>query len=91
MWKERILGTNEMFCGPLQMQFYVTGNNVQLRGDTHRRVMMIRLESTHERPELRSDFTEKNLVAYKKNRRPHLVRAAPTVLRAHFPSRASPT
>ncbi len=84
MWKERILGTNEMFCGPLLTQFYATGNNVQLRGDTHRRVMMIRLESTHERPELRSDFTEKNLLAYVRDRRPHLVRAALTILRAYF-------
>jgi len=61
----------------------VTGNNLVLRGDLSRRVLRVRLVTELERPESRSEFRHPDIEAYVSNRRPEIVNAALTILRAH--------
>jgi putative DNA primase/helicase len=85
VWRDRILGhskrTGDM---PLTTVWTATGNNVKLRGDTHRRVIPSRLESDRERPEERSDFKYPDLLGHVRLHRPELVVAGLTVLLAHL-------
>lgn len=81
-WKERLLGTNRRYEGPLHVSWYATGNNVQLAAHTARRVCHVRLESAEERPELRAGFRHRNLRAHVRENRGRLLSAALTVLRA---------
>ncbi|HVT97321.1 MAG TPA: DUF3854 domain-containing protein [Acidobacteriaceae bacterium] len=82
-WKDRILGGNNQFNGPLNVTWYATGNNVYLIGDTPRRVMPIRLESPLECPEDRGDFKYPDLRKHVRNNRGELLSAALTILRAY--------
>jgi hypothetical protein len=82
-WKDRILGGNRMCDVPLYVAWYATGNNVVLGADLPRRVCHVRLESPLERPELRKDFTHKNLLAFVRKNRRKLLGAALTILRAY--------
>src|SRR5262249_56708928 len=81
-WKDRLLGGNRVYDGPLHITWYGTGNNVQLVGDTPRRVCRVCLESRLERPEERSDVTYPDLRRHVVARRGELLSAALTVLRA---------
>src|SRR5262249_9630838 len=81
-WKERLLGGHRLYDGPLHVTWYGTGNNVQLVGDTPRRVCRICLESKLERPEERSDVRYPLLRQHVGGRRGELLSAALTVLRA---------
>ena len=83
-WKDRILGGNRMFDGPLNLAWYGTGNNVQLHADTSRRVCHVRLETADERPETKSGFKYPNLRDHVRNYRGPLLSAALTVLRAWY-------
>jgi hypothetical protein len=85
-WQDRILGRSEMTPElPLITTWYATGNNVALRGDAVRRVLPCRLETNEEKPEERTGFTiEEPLLRYVGRRRPELVAAALTILRAYF-------
>jgi hypothetical protein len=84
-WRDRILGqskrTGEM---PLTACWFATGNNVRLRGDTHRRVIPCRLEPGCERPEERSGFKYPDLLGHVREHRPGLVVAGLTILLAHL-------
>ena len=80
-WKDRLLGGNKDFDGPLNVTWFGTGNNVQLGADTSRRVCHIRMESPDERPELKSDFRHKELRVYVRKHRGELLAAALTILR----------
>ncbi|MBX9622703.1 MAG: hypothetical protein K2X82_02710 [Gemmataceae bacterium] len=80
-WKDRLLGANRVFHGPLHVVWYATGNNVQLGADTSRRVCHTRLESDRERPEERGDVRHPDLRAHVRANRPRLLSAALTVLR----------
>ena len=81
-WKDRILGSNRIFDGPLDMVWYGTGNNCELRADTSRRTCHIRLESPAERPEERSGFRFPKLREHILRNRSELLTAALTILRA---------
>jgi hypothetical protein len=82
--KGRILGESRMSGDvPLNTVFYASGNNLGLRGDALRRVVPIRLESTLDRPEERTDCKEKDLLGYVKRERGRLVAAALTIVRAY--------
>ncbi|MBN9517923.1 hypothetical protein J0H58_05275, partial [bacterium] len=81
-WKDRVLGENRVYDGPLQVVWFGTGNNVQLRADTARRVCHVRLESPDERPELREGLKSPDLRAHLLTRRGPLLSAALTILRA---------
>src|SRR5690606_14658084 len=56
VWKDRILGGNEMGSWPMRMVFYATGNNPEVGGDTFRRIVRIRVEADCENPSERSGF-----------------------------------
>ncbi len=83
-WKDRVLGVNRTYDGPLHVTWFATGNNVQFRADTARRVCPIRLESPHERPELRDDLRYPNLRSHVLANRGRLLTAALTILRAYI-------
>ena len=80
-WKDRLLGGNRMFNGPLYVTWFATGNNVQLQADTSRRVCHARMESADERPELRAGFKYRALRAHVRANRGRLLSAALTILR----------
>jgi hypothetical protein len=84
-WSDRILGRSEMAAGlPLNVTFFATGNNVELKGDSVRRIIPARLVSPEERPEERTGFAiEGDLLAYVRRERVRLVTAALTLLCAH--------
>lgn len=81
-WKDRVLGGNKVYDGPLHVAWFATGNNVQLRADTSRRVCHVRMESKHERPELRTGFRYADLRHHLKQHRSIYLSSALTILRA---------
>jgi hypothetical protein len=83
-WKDRVLGGNKIYDGPLHVVWFGTGNNVQIHADTSRRVCYVRMESKEERPELRTGFRYPNLRQHIRRRRATFLSAALTVLRAWF-------
>ncbi len=80
-WKDRLLGGNRVFDGPLNVVWYGTGNNCELRADTSRRTCHVRMESTDERPEERGGFRYPNLRQHLRRNRDRLLSAALTILR----------
>jgi hypothetical protein len=83
-WKDRLLGGNRVYDGPLHVCWYGTGNNVQLHADTARRVCHVRMETQDERPELRTGFKYPDLRAHVRASRGRLLSAALTILRGWF-------
>jgi hypothetical protein len=82
-YSARVLGKSEMSAElPAHTLLFATGNNVQIRADTARRILRVRLDSKHERPEDRQGFKHPDLREWVRAERPRLVRAALTVLRA---------
>jgi hypothetical protein len=82
-WKDRILGGNTQYDGPLTVTWYVTANNLNVMGDTGRRLLPIRLESNMERPEERGNFKYPDLRAHVLKERGRLLSACLTILRAY--------
>lgn len=83
-WKDRVLGSNKVYDGPLHVAWFATGNNVQLAADTARRCSHCRLETLHERPEQRTDVRYADLRAHVRATRGSLLSAALTVLRGWY-------
>lgn len=79
--RARILGLSKAPELPTNACVTATGNNLVLVGDMTRRAIVCRLDSKHERPELRY-FTSNPVKAVKADRGRYLV-AALTVLRAY--------
>jgi hypothetical protein len=63
---------------------FATGNNIAILGDTTRRVLISRLETTEENPEDRTGFRHTDLLGWVRENRPRLVVAALTILRGWF-------
>jgi hypothetical protein len=82
-WKDRILGGNNQYDGPLNATWYATANNAYIVGDTSRRVLPIRLVSPEEHPEERAGFKYPDLRAHVRARRGELLSHALTILRAY--------
>jgi hypothetical protein len=80
-WKDRILGGNKVYDGPLHICWYATGNNVQLHADTARRVCHCRMETADERPEMKTGFKYPDLRAHVRANRGTLLSAALAILR----------
>jgi hypothetical protein len=80
-WKDRLLGGNRGYDGPLHVCWYATGNNVQLRADSARRVCHIRMETAEERPEMKTGFRHPDLRAHVRAHRGPILSAALTILR----------
>jgi hypothetical protein len=92
-YRGRVLGKLEMTPDlDLICVFYATGNNLSVCGDTPRRVLPTRLESTLEHPEERDDFTIKgcscgcqgDLIDHARRDRGRLYVVALTILRAYI-------
>ncbi|MFO0847317.1 MAG: hypothetical protein U0871_01985 [Gemmataceae bacterium] len=80
-WRDRLLGTNRVYDGPLDVTWFATGNNCELRADTGRRTAHIRLETPDERPELKAGFKHPHLRRHVRRDRGRLLAAALTLLR----------
>lgn len=81
-FKDRVLGESETQELPNKALFLLTGNNLVLTGDTHRRVLLVRLDSQQERPFTRQfDFDPQQHVI---KHRQQLVVAALTIVRAYI-------
>ncbi len=77
----RILGKSERVILPTGVVIIATGNNLQLAGDAARRAVKGRIDSGEERPDRREfPFDPRQLA---RERRPQLVAAALTILRAY--------
>lgn len=83
-WSDRILGRTEKIDLPLFATWYGTGNNVSTGPDTARRVLHIRLDSPHERPELRDGFAFPDIRRHVREHRSEYLSAGLTLLRAYF-------
>lgn len=89
IWEDRLLGQNVEVELPLLVTWYVTGNNIDLKGDLGRRCVHIRLESPEEKPEHRGGFRHPRLLDWLEKERRHLLPAALTLL-AGFRADPSP-
>lgn len=79
-WQSRILGENRKVAVPTNALFLASGNNLMFKGDMTTRALLCRMDARVERPETRRfDVDLKTAIP---KRRPHLVTAALTVLRA---------
>jgi len=78
----RILGKSEVPTLRWRAVIVATGNNLEVIGDTTRRVLVSRLEPPQDSPEDRTDFRHPDLLAWVREERPRLVAAALTILRA---------
>jgi hypothetical protein len=79
--EDRILGVSRTARVPTNALFMANGNNVQVVGDTHRRVVACRIDAG-EAPEQRR-FQQQNLLGYVEQHRRELVAAGLTILRAY--------
>lgn len=80
----RPLGSGYLISTPTNICMLVTANNLDVRGDLRRRVMLVRLDARVERPELRR-FTVDFLQEIARQRG-ELVQAALTIVRAYLAS-----
>lgn len=79
-YKDRVLGESTTQELPNRALFLITGNNLVLTGDTHRRVLMVRLDAQQEQPFTR-EFAFNPQQAVIQNRQ-QMVVAALTIVRA---------
>jgi primase-polymerase (primpol)-like protein len=81
---DRMLGKNEQREAPMTCVFFSSGNNMQFKSDTARRVIPIDLDPKMEHPEQRTGFRQDDLEAWVLANRPHLVMAALTIVKAYM-------
>jgi len=81
-FEDRILGKSVILETLNDTSWFVTGNNIQLAQDTAERCVNVRLQSSEEKPHLRTDFKYPNLFETVSERRGELLSAALTVLKA---------
>ena len=79
---DRVLGVSETQELPNKALFLVTGNNLVLTGDTHRRVLKVRLDAEAEQP-FRREFAFDPLERVIRERQ-KIVVAALTIIRAYI-------
>lgn len=82
-WSDRQLGASEAPPLPNVTTWLATGNNLEPRGDTVRRVLVVRLEVMVERPQERTGFKRNLAGGYALEHRAALLGAALTLLRAY--------
>ncbi len=82
-WKDRLLGQNKTIEAPCNTVWSATGNNLEVSGDTTRRVLRARLDCASEKPEDRDDFKHPKLLPWVVSQRARLAVAGLTILRAH--------
>ena len=83
IWGGRVLGKSERVQVPNKVTFVATGNNLQIKGDLGRRALRCCLDPAEERPEERRGFRHLHLLKLVRERRPELVVAVLTLVRAY--------
>ena len=81
--KFRILGLGETHKLRWSSVLLGTGNNISFADNTHRRILLPRLEPPEERPEEHKGFRHADLKGWARENRPRLVAALLTVLRGY--------
>ena len=89
VWRDRLLGRNQSFVGPLDVVWYGTANNAELRADIGRRTCHIRIETAAERPGEATGFKYPDLRGHVRARRGVLLSAALTILRGYIRARST--
>jgi hypothetical protein len=82
VWSDRILGKSETAELPARVLLSASGNNVEVRGDSVRRVVRCHIDPRVEKPEQRA-FEIVDLAAYCLDHRQELLQAAFTILAAY--------
>jgi len=85
-WQGRILGSTQMVTVPNRSAWFVTGNNISVRGDLVRRAVRCYIDVDCEQPERRDSFRIRDLEAHVLKHRGRLVAAAMTIIRAYTAS-----
>lgn len=92
---DRILGKSQSFSGKWKVTWLANGNNIQIKGDSARRIIPVELKTELSNPELRSDFVIKNIEQYVADNRTELVTAVLTLLKGYigegFPEKENTT
>lgn len=83
IWKGRRLGHSQMIEAPMRTIWYATGNNVQYKGDIHRRVIPCSMDCSENDP-YEKEFEIENLIRFVKKNRPKYMRCCLTILRGFF-------
>lgn len=78
----RRLGNSELLNTPTNSAFIATGNNLDIRGDLKRRILLTRIDAKLERPERRK--FARDVLEDAARRRGELVAAALTIVRAYI-------
>lgn len=82
--QDRRLGVTEMVPMPMRALWLVTANNLTLSNELVGRALHVRLETSLENPEHRTDLKYNPLIPHVHKERPKLASAVLTVLRAYF-------
>jgi putative DNA primase/helicase len=82
-WTDRILSRNDVPSLPQRMTLAASGNNIGVRGDTVRRVLLCSMDANVESPELRT-FKRQNLITDIQRDRSQLLGHVFTILKAHL-------
>lgn len=83
VWVDRKLGKMDILRAENNATWIVNGKNLALAPDMAQRCLHIRLQCDEEKPELRSEFKYIDLEATALEKRPELLGAALTILRAY--------
>ena len=78
---DRVLGVSQTATVPTNALLLANGNNLAVKGDTHRRIIAARIDAG-EHPEERA-FKRPKVLTYVEENRPALVAAGLTILRAY--------
>ena len=78
---DRKMGTNDNISTPFTTVMFVTGNNLQIKGDLGRRIMLAEIAPQCERPDERANFRYPRILEHVAGERAKLVQAALTILR----------
>lgn len=79
--RNRLLGVNKAFDGPLRTVWYATSNNAVIDSDMFRRVQLIRLVTQLEKPHERCGFRHEDIVRHVREHRGEYLSAAITILK----------
>lgn len=81
---DRVFRTHQAMVLPVRCAWMVTGNNLRVGGDLHRRCYWIRLDAKTSRPELRNEFRIADLKTWVGAHRSMLLASLFTLARAWF-------
>lgn len=81
-WRDRILGKSEECSIPNNSVITFTGNNICIKGDLSRRIVLIRLQPNQERPDQVTGFAHDPLIPHILRNRPELLASALVIMRA---------